>query len=342
MYQAGKGRRGLKGLGKIKVGSSKRHGEHVHGEEAAGGPPSDGDADLPSDSGGSDSDSGSGSDSDSDSSGALSDDLNVINAVEEPPEEDEAEVVARRARIRDRLRARDQAIAAEGGAGGGGGGSGSLPAGRASAEGPSAGAAPGLKARGTLGPAVDGMALPAAPLTMSGLRELKGRLTGKPAHRPGRRSDDSDTDDDSDSDGPTAAKAKAAGSGTGINAGRHFRTGSSTSASSTSGSSESESEEDEVMLRPVFRPKVCCDAHRLCWQPVPFPVQSTNLDDVWFAHVWGRACELRSNGRRYWSEKSWRRLRRPRHRHIKQRCVREGTACAGNLTSPRRHACVDM
>ena len=91
MYQAGKGRRGLKGLGKIKVGSSKRHGEHVHGEEAAGGPPSDGDADLPSDSGGSDSDSGSGSDSDSDSSGALSDDLNVINAVEEPPEEDEAE-----------------------------------------------------------------------------------------------------------------------------------------------------------------------------------------------------------------------------------------------------------
>jgi hypothetical protein len=182
---------------------------------------------------------------------------------------------------------------------------------------------------------VEGMSLPAVPLTMSGLRELKGQLTGKPAHRPGRRSDDSDTDDDSDSDGVGRAVAATATKGVGVSAGRHFRTGSSPSASSTSGSSESESEEDEVMLRPVFRPKVLCKptwASPLClccWLVAPrLPVSLAMGAPQLLTCARAAAYAYRSKERPSWSEKSWKRLKRPKPWLSKQRF-------AGSCLTPR-------
>ena len=89
--------RGVKALGKFKVSSRHHHG----GGDGAGAGVGDGDQPAAASA----SESSSESDSDSDASDALSEDLVVVNAVEEAPE-DEEEVAARRARIRDRLRAR--------------------------------------------------------------------------------------------------------------------------------------------------------------------------------------------------------------------------------------------
>ncbi len=118
-----------------------------------------------------------------------------MNAVEEAPPEDEDAVAARRARIRERLRAAasGDSKAAEGSAGAGAGAS--AGAGVGAGVGADAGGSAGGRGLGAL---PEGVALPTAPLTMSGLRELRGQLAGKPDGRPGRLDDDSDSDEDSD------------------------------------------------------------------------------------------------------------------------------------------------
>ena len=96
--------------------------------------------------------------------------------------------------------------------------------------------------------ALASVALPTAPLTMSGLRELKTQLSGQPA----RRAMDSDDDDSEDERPKKTYQVNASAA----NTGRVRSYSESSESASGSGSESSEESEEEVLLRPVFRPKV--------------------------------------------------------------------------------------